>query len=189
MKVIRKDHRNLDSIEAIINYIKSSPDRLPNFYFYGPTGCGKTRAAHEIAKALNDKVYNKAKSQYWRRYNGEKVVLIDDIKVDDAKYFQAQLTKWGDPFPNEIVVDGYYEKTRTDQGVSIHEQDVKRVTVNPSEYVLILASTKKPEFILSLEPEDQAKFDRLYTVIEITPEMFEHKEKRKSKQSDVQEVA
>lgn len=186
MKVVKKAQHAPVTMEDVIAMIKNSngtPEGFPNFYFYGPVLCGKTRAAHEIARALGqDDCYNKAKSQYWRRYNGEKVVLIDDLKQDDGQYIQNYLLNWAKPYRFNVTVEGYKERVKNDDGrITFIEKDIKEERIDPTQYVLVLTSTKKPDAVFKFDLEDQERFEKLFNVIEITPDFFEKKDKRKSK--------
>lgn len=72
---------------------------LQNEWRYGPTGTGKTRGAHEEFPGAYIK---KANTKWWNRYDGEEVVIIDDI---DKYHVQLgyELKIWLDhpPFPAE----------------------------------------------------------------------------------------
>lgn len=51
------------------------------FWFYGPTGSGKTRAAFE--EAGDQAIYTKpAGNKWWDGYTGQPVILLDDFRSD-----------------------------------------------------------------------------------------------------------
>lgn len=51
------------------------------FWFYGPTGTGKTRAAFE--EAGDQAIYSKPPgNKWWDGYRGEPVILLDDFRAD-----------------------------------------------------------------------------------------------------------
>lgn len=55
--------------------------RTKCLWFCGSTGCGKTVKAQEVIEALGNSVYMYHDDKgWWDRYNGEKVVLIDEFR-------------------------------------------------------------------------------------------------------------
>lgn len=72
----------------------------PNLWWYGPAGCGKSRAARAASSSLYVKMANK----WWDGYDGEEDVLIDDLHPDQCKYLTTYLKIWADryPFPAEV---------------------------------------------------------------------------------------
>lgn len=75
------------------------------FYFWGPTGTGKSRKAREESLALGD-TYYKPRGEWWDGYTGQPCVVIDDfygwIKYDE-------LLKICDRYPYRVPVKGGYE--------------------------------------------------------------------------------
>jgi hypothetical protein len=57
-------------------------------WVYGPPGSGKSYHAEQFA--LENKyeyyIYNKSFNGFWQRYNQQKVLIIDDIRVDTFKF-------------------------------------------------------------------------------------------------------
>lgn len=148
-------HRVPYTLEKLIKKVKKSTIK-PNYWFYGPTGCGKTYAAYLISEALNDGTpYKKAMSQYWRQYHNEKVVLLDDVKPGDAVFFEKFLKTWGDNYPFKGKID-------------ISEYDTKTINIDPSKYTMIIASNYPPEDIITLKDDDLNKFNRLFVPVKIT---------------------
>lgn len=158
-------HRTPLTLRQLIKKVKHSTIK-PNYWFYGPTGCGKTYAAYLIAQSLGESgPYRKALSQYWRQYHNEKVVLIDDVKPGDAIFFEKFLKMWGDNYPFTGKID-------TTTSINAHVQAQTKIEIDPSKYCMIIASNYKPEDVIRLEGDDLNKFNRLFVPINITPEFM-----------------
>ena len=63
------------------------------FYVHGDTGTGKTFYAYQLAKKLGQEPYFKTTSGYWENYNGQKIVVLDDVTPDSMKYLSYLLPK------------------------------------------------------------------------------------------------
>lgn len=86
-------------------------------WIYGESGCGKTRS---VIKQYPE-CYIKPRNQWWDGYNGEEVVLVDDVDIFD-KALGGKLKHWADfcPFigeskgtsvrirPKKIIVTSQY---------------------------------------------------------------------------------
>lgn len=67
-----------------LTYNEEPRDSKPwNVWLHGPTGCGKTRLAYEMAKAAGGDVYVKNDCSKWfDGYDGHEVVIFDDLRGD-----------------------------------------------------------------------------------------------------------
>lgn len=74
-------------------------DGVCGTWIWGESGCGKTRA---VVSAFPE-CFIKPRNQWWDGYQGEEVVLVDDIDVFD-KALGGKLKHWADfaPFIAEI---------------------------------------------------------------------------------------
>lgn len=89
LKVIASDHKHMPPDNAVLN----------NYWYYGPSGTGKSRKAH----TENPGAFLKNANKWWCDYKGEDVVIIEDIDKTHAclgHYFKI----WGDhyAFPAEV---------------------------------------------------------------------------------------
>lgn len=133
-----------------------------NYFLWGATGTGKTRTAQELAKAKGDKApYNKDLGRLWSRYQGQKVVLLDNVTRMTAKYIQHKINTWGD----NNTFDAPIRKTREDDDEDDdNPENIK--TIDPRDFNLIICSYYSPDELFNWDEEmDKEKFSRIYTVI------------------------
>jgi hypothetical protein len=69
--------------------------RHENEWIYGKTGLGKSSYVRETYPNLYDKTHNK----WWNGYEGEEVVLIDDLGKTEATWIGTHLKIWADLYP------------------------------------------------------------------------------------------
>lgn len=62
-----------------------------NLWIYGPPGCGKTF----YATHLHNNYYMKPQNKWWDGYNGEEVVIVDDL---DDKSMSHYIKIWADNY-------------------------------------------------------------------------------------------
>jgi len=74
-------------------------DVLDNEWIYGEPDTGKSRTA----RRENPGFYDKSLNKWWEGYQGEEVVVIDDLDKETAKWMGNFLKRWADhyPFPAE----------------------------------------------------------------------------------------
>lgn len=65
------------------------------FWLHGPSGVGKTHSVYEKFPEL----YTKNASKNWDGYQGEEVVLFDDIDPDQTKWCTRFIKIWADRYP------------------------------------------------------------------------------------------
>lgn len=69
-------------------------------WYYGPPGCGKTRAVFDEFPG----VYRVLSHKWWDGYTGQQVVLVDDIRVGWCKF--EELLRITDRYPFRVEVKG-----------------------------------------------------------------------------------
>jgi len=112
----------LDEIESCIyiRYYSSlkriAVDHMPRMerlekpcgvWIYGEAGTGKSRSVNDAYPEL----FPKPKSIWWDGYNGEQVVLLDDVDIYDVK-LGGLLKHWSDCYPFIGESKGFSRKIR-----------------------------------------------------------------------------
>ena len=74
-----------------------------NLWLYGPPRTGKTYWARHCTKY---DIYDKSPNKWWDGYQDEKIVLLDDLDQEQAKYIAHYIKKWGDANPITAAIKG-----------------------------------------------------------------------------------
>lgn len=84
----------LDKVEKIVKAWSQDFFEGPRVcvWLHGDPGVGKSR----VAKLMNP--YMKSLTKWWDGYQGEKIVLIDDLEKDTMKFLGHYMKIWGDPY-------------------------------------------------------------------------------------------
>lgn len=82
IKSIAKDHMEF-----------KDSDHLRGIWIWGAAGAGKSRWAREQSKSIYPKLCNK----WWDGYQGEEVIVMDDL-MPDHKFLSQQLKIWSDRY-------------------------------------------------------------------------------------------
>jgi hypothetical protein len=71
------------------------------YWFYGPTGVGKTREAYRLAP---DAYFTTATLQWWDGYDGHEDVIVDDFRSSFCKL--EYLLRLLDRYPFQVAIKG-----------------------------------------------------------------------------------
>lgn len=91
LKEIAKDH---------MPHVEETTE-LPGYWFHGPAGTGKSRAARDE----NPNAFAKPLNQWWDGYQDEEVVIVDDMDPFH-KSLAYEFKMWGDRYPFVAPVKG-----------------------------------------------------------------------------------
>ena len=83
-----------------------SNDKLQNFWYYGPTGTGKSFTARKIAP----NAYLKTNTKWWDHYDYEEEVLIEEMAPNLIGAHHMKM--WTDHYPFACEVKGHQTRIR-----------------------------------------------------------------------------
>ncbi|EHT2878594.1 plasmid replication protein [Enterococcus faecalis] len=113
--------------------------QIETFYLYGTTGTGKTRFAKE--KFSSDCFITGSNRDMFANYDGEKTVILDEIRPDTITY--NELLKLLDPFNfNNVVGSRYYDKKLVAE---------RLIITTPYPPHLFYQKIKHPEGVMEIE--------------------------------------
>lgn len=92
--------RGIRAIQSALSGSRKWPTTV--YWYHGPTGCGKSRAAFEEA---GDEAYVKMPTnKWWDGYEGQANVVIDDYRADFCTF--AELLRLFDRYPMRVEYKG-----------------------------------------------------------------------------------
>ena len=98
-----KFHKGLAALSSLYQEKRAEPPSV--YWFWGPTGTGKTRAAYSEAEAIGEVPYFKmSTNKWWDGYEGQAVVIIDDYRCDFSTF--AELLRLLDRYPMKVETKG-----------------------------------------------------------------------------------
>lgn len=85
--MVARSPQSVRMAELMLKYCEKKRNWLPDVYwFYGPTGSGKTKAAFDAA---GDDYWVSAKNlKWWEGYDANEVVIIDDFRKDFCTFHE-----------------------------------------------------------------------------------------------------
>ena len=89
--------RRLKDLRDVLNEKERKIEEKELIILIGPTGTGKTEMVYK-ENNIND-IYRKTADKWWDEYEGESVVLFDQVVKGSIKL--ADLLKWSDKYPRQ----------------------------------------------------------------------------------------
>lgn len=117
-----------------------------NIWVWGPPGTGKSRWAHGLPGAKYMKLANK----WWDGYNGQPVVIMEDLDPTRCQALAQHLKIWADRYPFTAEVKGGHRPIRP-------------------EFNLVVTSNYHPDSCFQ-HPEDAAAIRRRFTICQVAME-------------------
>ncbi|AJD07485.1 replication-associated protein [Odonata-associated circular virus-14] len=77
-----------------------------NAWIYGPPGTGKSRLVREYARSRGYRIYEKLSNKWWDNYDGEEVVLMEDLDPKVCEVLIHHIKLWADRYPFRAEVKG-----------------------------------------------------------------------------------
>lgn len=115
-------------------------ERQFNEWYWGEAGTGKSRKAREE----NPGAYIKLCNKWWDGYDGEKVVIMEDLDPGTGRCLTHHMKIWGDRYPMRIECKGSSQ------------------FINPVK--MIITSNYSPDQIWAEQPEDLKAIRERYKV-------------------------
>lgn len=98
-------------IQAYRNLVAIPRNKMPIVkWYWGPSGCGKTRTAIEESKG--DFFIWNGTDQWWDGYDGQKFIIIDDIRKGNMS--EAFLLKFCDRYPQKLQIKGGFVENQAE---------------------------------------------------------------------------
>lgn len=93
--------------------------KAKNIWIWGPSRTGKTYWARHFS---NKRIYVKPINKWWDGYDGQEVVIIEDIDPDSCQHLAHYMKVWADRYPFTAALKG------------------SSTVISPKEYILIVTS-------------------------------------------------
>lgn len=93
--------------------------KAKNIWIWGPSRTGKTYWARHFS---NKRIYVKPINKWWDGYDGQEIVIIEDIDPDSCKHLAHYMKIWSDRYPFTAALKG------------------SSTVISPKDYSLIVTS-------------------------------------------------
>lgn len=148
--------RYAPALHRIGNAAVSSSARpeLLDLWIHGPSGCGKSRWVREYARRNNLPLFVKlAAVKWWDGYNGEDLVLIEDVSIQSAREQTDDYKRWTDhyAFPAEIK-GGVLTAIRPKQIIFTSNVTMQAVWENEEETALAPLTRRVSQHTIGRDP-------------------------------------
>ena len=116
-------------------------------WFHGASGTGKSLTARELAAKAGVPIYWKLPNKWWDEYNGEPVVLIEEIHPEMVRGMVNMLKTWLDIYPFLVEIKGASRLIRPVQFILTSNYTMREVfTSTESDLVPLLRRCQEWEF-------------------------------------------
>lgn len=96
--------KNIMLMNNLINYQAHRTTRPRVYWFFGPTGSGKSRIANQIAKMTHSFYYKNPAHKWWDGYTQQECIVVDDYRRDFSTF--AELLRLLDWYPYSVECKG-----------------------------------------------------------------------------------
>lgn len=98
-EVYARNYRGLEALSSRLSCTRNFKTEV--FWFYGPTGTGKSKSAFDRDPTA---YWKPATSKWWNGYEGHEAVIIDDYRRDFCTF--AELLRLLDRYPLTVETKG-----------------------------------------------------------------------------------
>lgn len=115
-------------------------DTVRGEWVYGPSGSGKTT----YARSQGDDVFIKSQNKWWDGYNGQEVVVLDDLDTDCLNHY---LKIWGDKWACSGEVKGGTVQLRHKKIIVTSNYPIKHFTKDDHDLWVAIARRFPEKFM------------------------------------------
>lgn len=93
---------NIDKVASKVKHVVQHLDKPCGLWIWGVSGAGKST----MARSFGNDVYDKPLNPWWDGYDGESIVLLDDVHPHHGRSLETNLKRWADKFTFIGMVKG-----------------------------------------------------------------------------------